>query len=592
MNTNNSTELIDEAELRLVLLPFRQDRNKFHEAVQKLIAEKQISGHKSRFSDEQELERSPWLQTAAAVIPLPLLNQQAGLGLVKLGQLSLGKKIVAIAASPLAGLLLMAITTIWAIRRIRRAQRGQTVLNIDVLKQSEAISAWWRTFGFWCVGLIAITVLLMFTDYPPPAFLLLLISGGALVSLVTQLGREKLIDRSVITAALCPSLIILGQFMHIATMINRGLPLLDQMLIPAVLLLASLVIVNLCDGAIRKKGGAGYKWGLNVGLLMLAAWFSSSLWHPISSLDLKSSVESFDHAKFSSASWQQWQVQAQWLIDFEVPLDLSKPKALLQEELARENPNRSILLSAIETGLLERSDLDAIGVPAIEKQMLLDRFNQGKPLYSVESHENFMMRALVTRGELSEDDRDFLQGRLIATMESLKTQPYQLLEKQLAITKLARLIDRPLNLDSQRNFVHQILVSNQRLESTWGSRRGGFTSSTELEFSDLQATISAIELMEIYGVPDGVHLHAVRSYLRPSMNDRWDGLRSEASVRAVGMKRLANLPGSPSATWRDYLNHEQGLIAAILLSIVCVLSVAGAPNLEVANRVDSRVPTR
>lgn len=592
MNTNNSTELIDEAELRLALMPLRLDRNQFHEAVQKLIVEKTMSGRKSSVADEQELERSPWLQTAAAVIPLPLLNQQAGLGLVKLGQLSLGKKIVAIAASPLAGLLLMAITTIWAIRRIRRAQRGQTALGIDVLKQGEVILAWWRTYGLWFAGLIGISLLLMFTEYSPPAFLLLLISGIALVSLVTQLGKEKLIDRSVITAALCPSLIILGQIMHVATMLNRGLPLLDQMLIPEVLMLASLVIINLCDGAFRKKDGVGYKWALSLGLLVLAAWFSSSLWNPISSQDLKSSVESFNRAKFSSASWLKWRVQAEWLLDSGVTLDLSKPKALLQEELARENPNRSILLSAIETGLLERSDLDAIGIPAIEKQMLLDRFSQRKPFYSIESNENFLIQAFVMRGDLSEDDCDYLQGRLVATMESLKTQTYQLLEKQLAITKLARLIGRPLDLDSQRNFVHQTLVSHQSLENNWGSRRGGFTASTELEFSDLHATISAIELMEIYGKPDGVQLHAVRSYLRPSMNDRWAGLRSESSVRAVGMKRLANLPDSPSATWKDYLSHEQGLIAAILLSIICILTVAGAPNLEAPNGLDSRFPTR
>jgi hypothetical protein len=582
MKEMNPTELIDEAELRVALQPLRPAPDSFASGIRQQI---EAAERKSRYGgDEAKLDQSDWLHVAAAVIPLPLLGNGGGMGLIQFGKLSLGKKMIAIAALPAIGLLLMVTATIWATVKIRQAQRGQSVGDLDVSKVAEVTGSWWRQFGALVVGMAVVSLLLMFTGFTLPVLIIFLVSGITMVSLITKLGQEQLVDRNSIAAALCPGLLILVQITHIATMFSQGNPFLDQMLIPAVLVLGGLVIMLMCVTPIERFSrvkGYVFKTVFAIALLWMAGWFSSSIWNPVSTQDLKHHVESFDHAKFSSASWQQWQVPAQWLRDTKIPLDLSKPQALLQTELAQDMPNHVILYSAIEAGLLQSQDLAHVPDLAEARHRIFNDSARGKPFITVDSPTSFLIHAWLMRGELSESERDFLGERLTATMDSLRTKTYgSILEEQLAITKLAQSIDRPLDIESQCDFIHETLVRYQRLNKRLGTRHGGFANNDNLNFSNELATADAIELMQIYGVPAGVRIDALRSYLRPTAHDHWSRLRSQVGVRVASFQRLESLPDVRPITWLDYIRYEQSLMMAILFTLVCVFATWGAPKLS------------
>ena len=502
MNKPSSNELIDEAELRAALQPWRTDTGLFTTRVRLRIEQADVRSRLVDNGDTTKLERSDWLQAAAAVIPVPLLSHGASGGLVKLGQLSLGKKLVAFAALPATGLLLMLAASIWAVIKIRKAQRGQSLGGMDAAKLAQVTADWWRQFGLVTPIMCVVMLCLMLTGHPLPVFIIFLLSGMAMVALISRLGKAGLVDRRTVAGALTPGLMILVQLTHTTTMFSFGYPFLDQMLIPTVLLLGGLAITIVCFWPGAPTGSSPSMLMMCLPLVLLAGWFGSSMWNPVTKQDLKTYVESFSYAKFSSASWQQWQAVADWLHESDVSVDLSKPRALLRAELAQAKPNPWILCHAIESDLFELSDLDQVQDLAAMKKRVFDSFNQGRPFISVGYEPRILIRALVMRGELSADERDFLAERLLATLEGLKTKNFgRLLEEQQVITELSALIDRPINIDAFRDFVHQTLVSHQCLGFRLGGKTGGFTMSEKLNHSDQYATLAAIELMQVYGVP-------------------------------------------------------------------------------------------
>ena len=139
MNQRDPNELIGEEALRAALRPLRVDRDAFEQEVRRRV-EAAESESKVRLRSEDaggddvqdaKLEHSDWLRVAASVIPLNVLGKgtsgtvTASVGQSSLSQLSLGQKIVAFAAIPAIGLLLMLSATVWAYVRIRKAQLGQ-----------------------------------------------------------------------------------------------------------------------------------------------------------------------------------------------------------------------------------------------------------------------------------------------------------------------------------------------------------------------------------------------------------------------------------------------------------------------------------
>ncbi|MCA9127508.1 MAG: hypothetical protein KDB22_10500 [Planctomycetales bacterium] len=589
MNVPDSAELIAEVELRAALRPMRPDRDTFEDSVRQKLHGKIEQYDTPHAAD---LSESAWLRIAASVIPLQLFGkgavvQGAGstLGKISLGQLTFGQKIIAVLSLPAVSLMLMLSATVWAALRIRTAQRNQSPGLVDPMQLLEMNKQWWRHYGAASVLMISAVVLPLFSGLVIPVGALFLVSGILVVAMILRLGRERLIDRSTIAANLASMLMILGQLASSVTFVlGNGTPLLDQRLIGATLFLgASLVLAGNAFPKLSTSPRAGQLWwGLFTALipLPLVVWFSSSLWRPVSTRVLVEYVESFDEAKFSSASWSNWSIPAEWLHDSGAQVNLAKPRRLLSTAIEkRDTVFGSIFVSAYNGGLVEPENAARVLAPHEARRRLnsADKLNTG----SLARYPTAIY-VLVATGTLNNDERDLISDQLLVEMEELKAGSANgnRIERALELTKLSQSIDRPFGVKLQRPWIHRTLVESQWLGSHWARRRGGFSPYAELAFADPHTTVQAIELMEIYGVPKEVDLLALRSYLRPNGLEATGSLLSQACIRAASLQRLESLPGVPPLGWRDYLYHEQNLLMAVAIVLLCTIATYGSPQLQ------------
>ncbi|MEO2019176.1 MAG: hypothetical protein ABGZ53_32940 [Fuerstiella sp.] len=351
---------------------------------------------------------------------------------------------------------------------------------------------------------------------------------------------------------------------------------LDQGLLQAVLMGGGFLLLMLIRPPAR-VGGLTLTLGLIAAGVLMVGWFSRSAWDPVSTRAMKAYVESFDDAPFSFASWRHWKTPALWLQESNVQLDLTKPRALLMKEMEGD-PHARTLRFALETGLPEAKDLSRLQDLNPLGERVFASSEQGKPFRSIQGDDNYAIRAIALRGDLTDSDRDFLAERLAATFEKIVTDNYGDLVELLSVANLASSIDRPLDKEVHRVTVHRMLVEFQRSQGRFGTRRGGFAVGRKLDFSNADATAAAIELMQYYGVPDDGNIAALRSYLRPTMNDHW--LINQSATRVASLQRLERLPEVKPLTFRDFLRYEQNLIMAMLFVILCVVATLGSPRLR------------
>ena len=94
-----------------------------------------------------------------------------------------------------------------------------------------------------------------------------------------------------------------------------------------------------------------------------------------------------------------------------------------------------------------------------------------------------------------------------------------------------------------------------------------------MEVGSLGATSYAVELMEIYGIPDDFDLNWVRSFLRPLSIRR----SPEKWMAAVTLDRLNRLPGVTQPTWLETMYYERSLLAAAVLVGLCIYATLSSP---------------
>lgn len=101
------------------------------------------------------------------------------------------------------------------------------------------------------------------------------------------------------------------------------------------------------------------------------------------------------------------------------------------------------------------------------------------------------------------------------------------------------------------------------------------------EFGSASWEVWAIELMQIYGVPRGVDLAALRSYLRPSflagLPFIGKSLQNRAMVAYACKARLESIPGIAPLSWLDYVRAEVHLISSILFFALCAYAIFASP---------------
>lgn len=580
MSTRNPAELISEEEIRAALRSMRPDQDVFATAVHEKVKQlSQLSGNdqKSTKSDD-----SSWLRIAASLLPVQLVGKPfvaKGAG-ATFAQLTIGQKVLAIFALPAVSLILIAFTVLWAFLKIRQAVLRQENVSVDVERLTQATqhsSVLICIVSMLMLGGVLLPVFLgiqlpMFVFFAIPAILLVVVTG--------QLGRQQVLDRTVV-GSFCASLLgFLGQLSSMVSRATTGPQLLDQQVIGALLFLGVALLIMM-----GKKPSASLRqlhYIISGGLMLLVVWFSMSLWRPVTSNDLQAYVESFDKAEHSSASWKQWSVPAKWLDDQDIEVDFTRPRKLLRATLQEQEPSLGrILYHAMEGGLVGETQVSHIFDFDEARKKVFGDTGIGMSRRHLDIMAPSIM-ALAIAEEFTEPEKDQLGECFESAMNDLRidaNKSFPLKETRL-ITLLAQAVNRPIDVDAHRSWMHALLSEYQQLTGRLGLRRGGFSPSVRLDFSNEEATTQAIELMEIFGVPEGVDLIALRSYLRPAMADRFRGLKPQACIRVASLQRLESLPDVPPLTWMDYARCEQNLIMAILLVLLCIFATLTAPNLH------------
>ena len=149
-----------------------------------------------------------------------------------------------------------------------------------------------------------------------------------------------------------------------------------------------------------------------------------------------------------------------------------------------------------------------------------------------------------------------------------------------------KLIDRPA-AEEFRAPIYRLLVQLQQLNNGVFQSSGGFAVYPSVQGCNDNATWAAIELMKDWGVPAEIDVMALRSYLRPTYQDRgltgagktkMSGIRAGGALHFVARQRLNDLPDVPGLTWWDYLKYEQNLIMSVFLVALSVYAALAAPN--------------
>ena len=422
--------------------------------------------------------------------------------------------------------------------------------------------------------------------------------AGSLVLLLFVMGNSPLVGWRVEKTPRWLWGFLAAQGLITLLLIGIAWSFLHSVLLVAILLVGALVPMALMIYRARMAGQVIglVRERLAMGLLVILAfplmvWMLNPYLWPATPSRMKSYVESFDEVRLGSANWQQWEIVAQWAIDSKLDPDLSKPRELLAKEIsgAQNSDILAITLgSALRLGLLPADQVGQLKNYEQQRGYLLNE----PPILSLDQ-QDWVIRAAVLHNDLSPQQRDLLEQRLHATLENMSQDEYVVLKTALRVTLLLEVIERPIDRDEYRATIHDWL-RKFHTNDTGGFRfAGGFKDHLVWpagtwfgQPGSLEPTAYAVELMEIYGVPDDLELNWVRSFLRPSVlrfgDEKW--------IAAATLDRLNHLPGVTQPTWLEYLYYERTLLAATVLVGLCIYATLSAPNLKRFDPADGSLP--
>lgn len=574
LNMNPEGELVPESDLRAALRPYRVVGDDFEAGVRRRIQAAEVERAHDPLAGAPQL-----LRVAAATLPLPILTGGKVTGSVlPLANASWLSKVIAFLALPAVSLFLLVGVALFGAAGIRSIQAGNVPTEIGQQAVQEAARLWWRRHKWTALPLFAATIGLPLVGATSLMLLIYLISLVAMLYLLAGFARQGLANRTAVGQSLIAGMAFLGQTSAVCTVGVQDIHFVDQMLLPAVFFSGVMLLLPVVARKDRSDSplSQGRRWRVAGTVLVtvpMLAWFTSSIWWPTTPARIKRHVEAFDHAPFSSASWRDWELVADGAIESGLRPDLSRPRKLLQTELSGE-PSvvmPYLLGSAFRTGLVKEDDLDRLPNLDQQRQSLLGG-RPDSPITSLIQYD-WVIRVLELRHELSVEQKNFLEQRLLATLNALADDQYDRLEEALRATQLLDVIGRPIDRDQYRDKVHEWLRDYHCRSGGGFTLPGGFRKYRNLPFSSSEETAYAVELMQIYGIPDGLDLNWVRSYLRPQMLRFGD----DKDIAAVTLDRLNRLPGVTFPTWLDYVYYERSLIMAVLLVGLCLYATLSCP---------------
>jgi hypothetical protein len=571
--------LVSEAELRESLHPCRIDDVSFEAGIRA-----RIQCAEANRADAPLLNAPQLLKVAAAVLPLPAITGGKVAGSAALvANASIFNKLLGFAAMPAVSLFVLPAAAILGAARIRSIQGRNVPGGNDPATIRSATALWARRHKWFLHGLYWGTLGLAWIGATSLMLLLYLISLGALLHILLGFAKLHLANRYVIGQSCMIGLVLLGQVSGFSGIGDQDIHFVDQLLVAALLVGGGLAHIPFLSGGFAQFRVQRFmripRWFL-VGLFtilaaLMAAWLISLTLWPVAPEQIKNHAESFDEAPFSSASWRQWEIVASWTLESKLDPDLSGPRRLLAREIAGEQ-NPFILGNAFRVGLVQADQVGQLkDYDQRRRSLIEDPYHvlETRPILSL-AQEDWVIRASVLRNDLSARDRDYLEKRLHVTLADLAESPTDILETALRVTQLLAAIQRPLAPDRYRDRVHDWLRKLHCKKGGGLQLAGGFRQYPNSPVGSVDVTSYAVELMQVYGIPDGLDLNWVRSFLRPRIlqagsEDRW--------VRAVTLDRLNHLPGVKRPSWLEVVYYERSLIMAALLVALCLYATISSP---------------
>src|SRR5439155_27324970 len=154
-------------------------------------------------------------------------------------------------------------------------------------------------------------------------------------------------------------------------------------------------------------------------------------------------------------NWLKWEIVALWAVESNLHPDFSKPRQLLEKEIAGEQ-NPYILGSALRVGLLTADELNQLKNYPAQRRLLLTALppSLNRQGFINLEQQDWVIRAAVLRNDLSPEERDEVARRLHAVLENLTEETFDGLKTALRVTQLLDVIDRPIDREQFRTKLH------------------------------------------------------------------------------------------------------------------------------------------
>ena len=580
-------KLISEHELREALRPRRLNRAQFEAGVRTKLESAQALRAADPFAG-----KSPFLRSAAAYLPLAILSGcKATPAAVGVTRPVIAYKLLSWLAFPAISLFLLVGATLFSVAKIRHIREGHESELDDKQAIDETIKQWWHQHRWSAVGVFAVSLALALFGATSLLFLMYVMSFGVVVSLLRSLAGLGLGNRDVIGRSCFMGLFFLGQMAWYAGIGGREIHLIDPSLAGVVFVGGALILIVLLFSLRRFDNSRSPVQfpGIAIGMfscivIPLLLWQSHPICWSTGPMQIKHFVESFDNAPHQSSSWQEWEIPAHWAVESDLKPDLTLPQKLLDKEIAG-NQNAYIVSAALRVGMIPVDRQKELRDYTERRKSLLTPTPAGLKPFSISFVEQYdwVIRSAMARNDLSAADRDLLEQRLLVTLDDALGRRLVALEEILRVTQLLSVIDRPVDQNRFRDRVFDLLREAHATRSGAFQLSGGFEPYRNMDRSSwlppagaLVATSHAVELMQIYGIPDGIDVNWVRSFVKPMVmrfqSDKW--------IAAATRERLKRLPGATQPYWLEMLFYERTLVAALVLVGLCFYATFSSPGSE------------
>ncbi|MDZ4819571.1 MAG: hypothetical protein SGJ20_11415 [Planctomycetota bacterium] len=560
-------EIVSEEDIRAVLQPQRVDPGTF------------AAGVRERLSAQPEVKiasLSPALQYAAAILPAGIISQKQLAEIAGGAAPAKGSKLLAVLVYPAVCFFLLIGATLVSVFKIRGIQAQNLPDSTDGKQLVVRMKRWQNSQGWKMAALFVITVATMWYGATWLLFLGFIASFSVLIYVLRSLAKAGIGNRLVVGQSCFIGLIPLMSLGQIMAMRSQGIHFVEQSVLAAIVFAGVTILSGLMVG-IMPPGH--YCRGTNPGraafILQVIICVGLSIWSlrpviwPVTPQQMKDYVESFDHTSRGSVNAEYWEIVAEWTVESGLHPDFAKPEQLLAAEIAKDQPNPILLATGLRLGLLSAAQASTVynyegNLRFLRQQVELDR-----PFHvSLLIFYDWVIRTAVARGDLSGPQLDKLPNVLQRMLETADTAPDATLATVLQATRLLKVVGKPVDPIQYRRQVHDLLRRFHR------TGNGGFCYGPRESVGSARPTAYAIELMQIYGVPEGLDLNWVRSFLKPT----WTLRPPEKYVLAVTLDRFNKLPGVAPPTWREILYYERTLLAAIVLIGLCIYATLLSPK--------------